>query len=543
MRALVLLLPVVLLSFYVSVPRADTIRVPSQLPTIQAGISVAVDGDTVLVADGVYTSYGNYEIDFIGKAIVVMSANGADSCIIDCDGEGRGVYFHNGEGFDSVLQGFTIHSGLSDLGGGILCESSPTIIGNTIKGNTADYGGGIHCSNNSSPRILGNIIYGNTANIWGGGIRCSRSSATIKRNLIAANLANSFQYGGGGIYCNNSPEPSIDGNTITRNRAARDGSGIYCNYASPMITNSILWDNEQNEIDVRAGSPVVRYCDIKGGWQGEGNIDADPLFVDPENDDYQLTSASPCIDAGDPESPPDPDGTRADMGAYYFRQTLLTLTAIPDTTHYQKGDTLGFTVTVTNCQDTTVFLQGWTELVTPDSTHISPLLEPINGVIGPQDTVMAHITQYIPFCTPLGGPYEYIVRVGEYPDEVYAEDSFELFVVFLDIQVEINPDTTHYHRGDMLGFTVTVTNNEDTTVYLKGWSEGETPWGELITPLLGPVAFEMGGGVSLSDHYSQLIPVRAPFGGPYIYRVEIGKNDNQVVCADYFKFSIVPGLP
>ena len=169
MKMCFLLLPAVLLAASVLMLQADTIRVPGDLPTIQAGIDVSVDGDTVLVADGTYTSYGNYDIDFSGKAIVVMSENGADSCIIDCNGEGHGFYFHNGEQFDSVLQGFTIHSGLSELGGGILCESSPTIVGNTIIGNTADYGGGIHCSNNSSPRILGNIVYGNTANIWGGG--------------------------------------------------------------------------------------------------------------------------------------------------------------------------------------------------------------------------------------------------------------------------------------------------------------------------------------------------------------------------------------
>jgi len=541
MKRLMLLLPAVLLVGSVSVIQADTIHVPGDLPTIQAGIDVSVNGDTVLVADGIYSGYGNYDIDFLGKAIVMMSENGADSCIVDCNGEGHGFYFHNGEEFDSVLQGFTIHSGLAELGGGILCESSPTIIGNTIKGNTADYGGGIHCSNYSSPRILGNIVYGNTANMWGGGIRCSRSSATIKKNLIVANSSNVIHYGGGGIYCNNSPEPNIDGNTITGNRAEGDGGGMFCNYASPMITNSIIWDNGQSEIDVRASSPIITYCDIKGGWQGEGNIDTDPLFVDPENENYHLMSASPCIDTGDPASPFDPDSTRADMGVYYFHQIVLTLDAVGDTTHYQKGDTLGFTVTVTNLQDTTVFLQGWTELLTPDSTHISPLLEPINGVIGAQDTVVAHITQYIPYNAPFGGPYEYMVKVGQYPNVVWAEDSFELFVISPDILVEVVPDTTHYHRGEMLGFTATATNNEDTTVYLDGWSEGITPWGELITPLLGPVEFEMGAGVSISDYYQQKIPVEAPFGGPYIYRVETGIYDSQVFGEDHFEFYIVPG--
>ena len=68
---------------------------------------------------------------------------------------------------------------------------------------------------------------------------------------------------------------------------------------------------------------------MQGGWEGEGNIDSDPLFVDPENGDFTLQSNSPCIDAGDPGSEYDPDGTIADMGAYYFHQTF-GYTYVPD---------------------------------------------------------------------------------------------------------------------------------------------------------------------------------------------------------------------
>jgi hypothetical protein len=49
-----------------------------------------------------------------------------------------------------------------------------------------------------------------------------------------------------------------------------------------------------------------------------GNINEDPLFVDRAAGDYRLTALSPCVDAGDPASELDPDGTRADMGAFYF---------------------------------------------------------------------------------------------------------------------------------------------------------------------------------------------------------------------------------
>ena len=75
------------------------------------------------------------------------------------------------------------------------------------------------------------------------------------------------------------------------------------------ILINILFDQTEN-ID-------IQYSCIKGGWQGKGNIDAEPLFVDPENGDYHLQPASPCVDAGYPSVfYNDYDGSRNDMGIY-----------------------------------------------------------------------------------------------------------------------------------------------------------------------------------------------------------------------------------
>jgi len=71
--------------------------------------------------------------------------------------------------------------------------------------------------------------------------------------------------------------------------------------SSPMVTNCILWRNTPEQISGRA---VITYSDIQGGWRGEGNINADPCFVDPDSNDFHLLAGSPCIDAGENSSVP-----------------------------------------------------------------------------------------------------------------------------------------------------------------------------------------------------------------------------------------------
>jgi parallel beta-helix repeat protein len=258
--------------------QADIIRVPAEQPTIQAGIDMAVDGDTVLVADGTYTGNGNRDIDFNGKAIVVMSENGPDVTIIDCEGSyldyHRGFYFHSGENESSVVQGFTIQNGYAyedywpqNAGGGILCSSSsPTIIDNTITENTVyGDGGGISCWD-SSPIIRGNTITGNMCIDWGGGISCqTNSSPTITGNTITDNYGSSK---GGGILCTSNSSPSITGNTITGNYAFWDGSGISCLDSSPTITGNTITANtvdyDGGGISCDDSSPIITGNTITG---------------------------------------------------------------------------------------------------------------------------------------------------------------------------------------------------------------------------------------------------------------------------------------
>ena len=61
--------------------------------TIQAGIDASVNGDAVIVADGTYMGVGNKNLDYGGRLITLQSENGAATCIIDCEAEGRGFHF------------------------------------------------------------------------------------------------------------------------------------------------------------------------------------------------------------------------------------------------------------------------------------------------------------------------------------------------------------------------------------------------------------------------------------------------------------------
>jgi parallel beta-helix repeat protein len=272
MRYSLLILPVLLLTVFNQTVQGITIHVPSDQPTIQAGIDTCVDGDTVLVADGNYTGDGNRDIDFTGKAIVVKSENGPEMTIINCGGSiieaHRGFHFHSGEDSNSVVQGFTIQNGYAYYdGGGIYCSSSsPTIMNNTITGNFAGdpmglgFGGGISCQGSSSPIITGNTITGNTSYDQGGGILVySGSFPTITDNTITGNSAD---YDGGGISCWTNTSPTITNNTISENSTVFGyGGGIFCHGSSATVEGNIITGNDANYggggINFRSNSPLI----------------------------------------------------------------------------------------------------------------------------------------------------------------------------------------------------------------------------------------------------------------------------------------------
>ncbi|KPL05784.1 hypothetical protein AMJ71_10990, partial [candidate division TA06 bacterium SM1_40] len=327
-----------------------TWRVPDECPTIQAGIDSASNGDTVMVADGLYTGEGNRDVFFLGKAIVVMSENGPGRTIIDCQQSGRGFCF-SGEGPNAVLRGFTISNGHTTNGGGIYCHNaSPTIYGNIVRANTAeDAGGGIHCSTSSFPTLIGNTITGNRAE-RGGGVYCLDSSPTLINSVLWSDSAST-------------------------------GPEVYLSNDYGLVSSmSVSYSNAEGGLGAVYVAPgCTLYC-------GEGNIDDDPMFVLGERGDYRLLWQSPCIDAGHPDSL-DPDGTRRDMGAYSFDQSKMLVTyATPETRTLERGENCRVLYTLANCHAHSVPAGGIVELTLPNGEPWpgNPLEGPGYGIVPPE---------------------------------------------------------------------------------------------------------------------------------------------------------------
>ena len=281
------------------VASATVLHVPGEYPTIQAGIDAAVDGDTVLVADGTYTGEGNRDIDFGGRAILLTSENGRDATVIDCEGSEvdphRGFIFHSGEGPGSIVEGFTITNGWVPYGGGgaIQCYgySSPTIIDNLITGNRipSAEGGGIVCYQQSCPVIRGNTISDNLADLGdGAGIHCRASSPIIEGNTITGNWA---AFGcGGGISCAFGSSPTIVGNVITGNTASISGGGVWCDSSSPLIRGNTI---VENRVSFGGGGGIT--CHYSSAPLIEDNTIAGNLAADGSGGGIACASSFPVV--------------------------------------------------------------------------------------------------------------------------------------------------------------------------------------------------------------------------------------------------------
>lgn len=336
---------VLCLIFLSSTGAAATHRVPSQYPTIQAGLDAAAVGDTVLVAAGTYTGAGNVGLMY-RRDLVLRSESGPEATVIDVENrETAGFLFSATETRGAVLDGFTIRGGMDPGGtiggGGVSCfGGSPTITNCILRDNQRGAiwiigspvirdcliegpGYGIVVESTSQPEIVNCTIRGVS-----NGIDCwdYTSRPTVRNCIINGN------YGFGvGLY--GAPEAEIVDCEISRNAMGgiHGGPGriVGCTIANNQhyglvivgnitVERSIIWGNcaeQGSDIFVDGASLNLNCCawpdsgvyTIRGGQviSNGPQVETDPHFCGAlpcpnsgetsPGGDYSLRSDSPCL--------------------------------------------------------------------------------------------------------------------------------------------------------------------------------------------------------------------------------------------------------
>jgi hypothetical protein len=286
--------------------------------TIQDAIDAANDGDDIELCDATFTGEGNRGIDFLGKAVTVRSrSRNPQACIIDCEHADRAFSFVTDEGPASVLEGVTIINGQApggwpdNVGGAIRCSGSrPTIRNCVFSGSWGSEGGGLHCAAESELSLAGCVFSGNSAES-GGGMAVAGAWAELINCTFSDNSAT---VSGGGSFGGEESEVEFLNCTFDGN-ASPLGGGIYSGDGYVYMENCITAFSTQGAaIECSENSEAELFCcdvygNAGGDWVGciedqfgiEGNICEDPLFCDPENEDFHIHTDSPCA----PENNPD----------------------------------------------------------------------------------------------------------------------------------------------------------------------------------------------------------------------------------------------
>ena len=184
---------------------------------------------------------------------------------------------------------------------------------------------GIYCYQSDS-EIKGNIIrYGDE------GIHCFESDAIISKNLIMNCVT--------GILSSPYSHPEIVNNTLSdcgtavfleefyedahilNNIFYNNNTGLHLNSADFInLSNNLFWENGYNSqgTGLTGLGVLTTINNNEDPCDTYNNVFMNPLFLDPEMLDFHLHSVSPAINAG-LDNYHDPDGTIADIGAYYFQ--------------------------------------------------------------------------------------------------------------------------------------------------------------------------------------------------------------------------------
>lgn len=364
-----------------------------------------------------------------------MSNEGSTAVVVtecsftDNSAENKGGAVYNWHA-DATISECTFTSNSAVFGGGMcnIGSFSYSLMDCTFVGNSAGSGGGILNEDYASPAVTNCTFASNSADQCGGGMsNMSNAAPTIANCAFTGNSVFNGWNGGGGIYNAQGASPAVTNCTFSRNSANMCGGGMSnylgasatlmnCTFSrnvaggfagamandssSATLVNCIVWGNTPGEFYNWSSSPIVTYSNVKGGYGGMGNIDANPKFVDAFNGDYHLQSASLCVDTGTAAGAPStdlegnvrPQGLAVDMGAYEspYTATARLMAVMPSAAFQGATRSLLITGMETNFDSSSILLLGTgitvNSLSITSATALSAEISiAIDAPIGPRD--------------------------------------------------------------------------------------------------------------------------------------------------------------
>ena len=198
---------------------------------IQDAVYNAVEGNVVLVTNGVYTLPD--DIMIATNNIVLKSINGAAETIIDGNFVDNCIYLRG----NSVIDGFFIRNGVTaGSGGGIFVQGYGTVLNciftNNSSANTT-YGGGAIYANSS---LISNCYFKGNDAVLGGGVYLKYNNV-VKNCIFEENYA----VNGGAIFC---IKDSAISDCIIRNNSAGYGGGGFISEGSAIFERSLIIENK-----------------------------------------------------------------------------------------------------------------------------------------------------------------------------------------------------------------------------------------------------------------------------------------------------------
>jgi len=489
--------------------------------TIQTGIEMAVDGDTVRVQPGYYDE--GWWLDFLGKAVVLESTGGPAVTTITADLDA--IRLGPGVGEGAVVRGFTVIAPYQYGGMGVYIRgTSPTIEQNIFKGST---GAGVFTTDPSHPLIRDNLILRNGSEgiyVWG-------STPTIERNLI-------YQNGADGIYVtpgatiirdnviventhgwgvNASSGGTIEGNLVVGNKyGIENGDQVRRNvlidntYIGLENGSSLGFDPAEKRNNIIVGSSIGINMTVTHRVVLENNVLADcgtGLLVGTGGDPHVVRN-NVFLDN--------------DWGVYCD----LGVNAIDLAYNDMWGSTSGDYFGCTPGEGSVALDPGFVDAARHHYalSNTSPLIDRGDPAILDSDSTRSDMGAY-------GGPSA------------------------LALALTLMPRDTVLSRGGSLVYDLLLSNTTSVPQTVEGWADvvlpDRRPYGG--NPILGPQGIHLEGyetlasaaAVAVAASSGRMGPITHPIPqnaptGIYEYRAQVGIAPDNVLAGRSFYFLLLP---